>query len=219
MSAPGIRVPADDVPVLMWLGQCTEDEATALERALDVQVSARRDVVSLAQRVHTIEEPTAEQLVDMLIGVTAFRLSHGQPIESVAVGVAKAHQLKLRDAERQELQRRLLRLMSTKSVLLTAKALDLQHDQQRNFHTCRIFTEMRPVFDEFKPQEPIGFVTYHVLKVEYFEAGEYRSLFVPMDDADLERLAASVNRAKEKGSGIERWIVAAGLPVVNEEVE
>jgi hypothetical protein len=87
---------------------------------------------------------------------------------------------------------------------LRSKALTIFTDYQRTLHGANILTDMRYVFRSEPEQEPYGAVIAHLLKLSYHEDGGHKEFFVTMDDRDITRLKAVLERAKAKAATLRR---------------
>jgi hypothetical protein len=88
-------------------------------------------------------------------------------------------------------------LASDRAIAVSAKAGELLHEQQLNFCTARILTDVRPLYDE-AAQQIQGFMPFHTLAITYHESGETRETHINMDAKDLTRLRAQLERAEQK---------------------
>jgi hypothetical protein len=82
----------------------------------------------------------------------------------------------------------------------------------RVFHSARILTDIRPVFGRDADVPPIGAVIAHVLKIDYFSQGDSGSLYVSLNNRDLELLRNLVDRAFTKLKTLRAVLESTGLP-------
>ena len=107
------------------------------------------------------------------------------------------------------------RLLSSASVRLTSKALDISYDFERLFVGGRFVTSIRPVFDETR-EHIVGGAIVQTLRLAYLAGtGEENTLSIALDRADIVRLMKSCEVALAKGQELaqlssDRW----GLPTM-----
>jgi hypothetical protein len=109
------------------------------------------------------------------------------------------------------------RLLSTHSVTLAAKALDISYDFERVYIAGRLLTSIRPVFDD--PRESIvGSTIVQTLRIEYVAGnGDQSSISIAVDADDIRQLMTecerSLNKAKTAKTQIEhKWNLEAIIP-------
>lgn len=105
---------------------------------------------------------------------------------------------------------RLAELLKTEAVGLSSRADDIQHEEPNIFTTARILTDIRPVF-EVDAIRARGALIIHNLKITYFHNGDYRDLYISMDNADLTLLRSVLDRAEKKSDALKAVIDKAGL--------
>lgn len=88
-------------------------------------------------------------------------------------------------------------LLSAKALRVSSRADDIQHEQANSFSGIRILTDIRTVFDD-DATEAQGALIIHQLKLTYFCSGEYRDIYIAMDNADLRSIRSAVDRAERK---------------------
>lgn len=172
----------------------------------------------MAEAVKSEAQDPAD-IVEMLLGISILRFGHGQTAEEVAEGVSSSSDLKVEGRIRQRLSARLASLLTAESLVLIAKAIDLRQDQQRVFHTARILTDLRPIFSDDVNSPPVGTVAFHELKLEYYEDGDIRSIFVGLSEEDLNALSRAVERAQSKSAAIAKWTLGSDLRQIEPEAE
>lgn len=121
------------------------------------------------------------------------------------------------DASRREgwlsIQEPLAKLLDSRSVIVTAKAVDLLYDYEHFFVSAKILTDVRPVFDEGK-NDIVGAAINQTLRLEYTDgAGKRATISMSMDDDDIEWLKRSCEEALRKGEKSsklvkEKWSVS-----------
>ena len=106
-------------------------------------------------------------------------------------------ELALSETERIDFEKRLNKLLSVKSLLISSKVERLRLDYAATLHDAKILSDIRPIFD--KPDErPVGCAISHTLEIEYHESGEHKEFYVVLDDEDLQKMKRIVQRAEAK---------------------
>lgn len=129
-----------------------------------------------------------------------------------ATDLANSPKLDLSDAEREQLAEFLHQVLALPATSTSAKAEAMLFEGERIFLSCRIVTDIRPVFGSDVATAPQGAILRHMLRVEFLKAnGDRDSLFVALDPADLEELGGTIERATQKAESIKDLLPEAGL--------
>ncbi|WP_346622565.1 hypothetical protein [Blastococcus montanus] len=216
-----IIVPDTDRPTLQWLAKAPPELVQQLAAAIGAAAVPQR--TSLAARLGEVRLPEggpgAQQITDALLGVNSFRFSHGQTVEETVEGLARSQSLSLGDEERVRLREHMAALLHQRPLEVVAKAIDLRSEQDRLFHLSRIYTDARPVYGDDADLDPVGYVSFHILKIDHYEDGDYRSFRVALDDEDLDNLRDSVDRAVRKRGSLHRYMQERHIPLIDVEVD
>jgi hypothetical protein len=94
------------------------------------------------------------------------------------------------------------------------KASIVRTDYERVFQSSRIFTDVRPIFQGIDSL-PSTIAISHNLKLTYSRNNEKEEFFVALDDADLEQLIESLNRARAKSKLLKDWYISSNLKVLD----
>jgi len=97
------------------------------------------------------------------------------------------------------------------SLGVTAKAMDLMTDHERNFHDTRIVTDVRHIFAADPAQPPKAAVVAHVLNLVYSEIDGVKEMYLALDASDLKRLKSVIERAEAKEANLRKMIRDTGL--------
>lgn len=102
-------------------------------------------------------------------------------------------------------------IFEVSSLGVKQKALNLAFSQERLFSSCRILTDIRPVYSDIG-NEPINIsaaFVFHTLKISFTENDESKDFYMSLDADDLAKLKSSVDRAVNKGKiakqAISKW--------------
>ena len=99
------------------------------------------------------------------------------------------------------------------TLLLRQKALELTYAHQNIFKRCQIMTDLRPVFNAVGDAIHAMVLT-HVLSVEYFDGVRGQRIEFALDEADVEELRKSAERAKRKTDTAKEKFAVFGCPLV-----
>jgi hypothetical protein len=112
-------------------------------------------------------------------------------------------------------KRRLVRLLSIKTLGVAAKAANVAYQSLRHAHGLRVLTDARPVFGSDVNDGPIAFTILHTLQIDYFEDGQNREWYISLDADDIESLRAAANRAAGKETALRSLLARLGLPILS----
>lgn len=161
---------------------------------------------ALAREVLPSEQTAmADRLIPALLSLGG--QLRGTPPEQVAEAVAGSADLELAPDARERLRGRVLALLNSRAIATTASAVELLTQHERNYQTARVFTDIRPVFQERVTDPPTGAVIVEMLQIQTWDReGEGETLYVAMDESDLIELREVVNRALEKTATLRRFL-------------
>jgi hypothetical protein len=108
------------------------------------------------------------------------------------------------------LERKLTALLEVQPLVVSAKAFDLQHEYEKLFMAARIVSDTRTVFNQ-AGTEAVGTMIVHNLNIKYSENGQFKEVFIAMDDADLAKLRRVLDRAEAKTTVLEKLIEKTGV--------
>jgi len=106
----------------------------------------------------------------------------------------------------------LAELLKLESVSIAAKALDVSYEYANVLQYSRIMTDIRPIFSE-EADEIEGAVVSFTMRMNYFNAGERKSVSIALDATDLEILAYQCHRALVKAETAKRRLAAKNLGI------
>jgi hypothetical protein len=200
---------------LRVLASLDEVKFASMANSLESLAVASPTVEDLSDRmlaaVPSFDEPTAAALAEAVISIIGGREVHHDPTAAFVDGVATSTDLALDEASQRVLSDRLMRLIGLAPVMIVGKAADVAADQERIFHSARVFTDLRPVFGDDPSAGPLGAVVLHTLKVDYLRNGVVEDVYVVMDNEDLETLASVIDRARAKNTSIGRFLDETGF--------
>jgi len=168
----------------------------------DVPALSRTDVESILRTLYSLcafisdeETPLAEHLSEL----------------TSAMQASGRTELALSENERIDFERRLNKLLSVKTLLISSKVERLRLDYPATLHDATILSDIRPIFD--KPDErPVGCAIAHTLEIEYHESGEHKEFYVVLDNEDLQKMKRIIQRAEAKAGSLKALLKTTGLP-------
>lgn len=91
-----------------------------------------------------------------------------------------------------------------------SKSERVQNDHANIFRQARLYSEIRPIFDE--NYEPSTAVVTHNLKIDYTDSGgQRRVIFFALDNQDLAQLLSTVQREDNKRQGLDKFMSQTGM--------
>jgi hypothetical protein len=211
-----LQVPPQHKDGFLAVRDLTDDEFGAFVAMLDgiaaVDCFPVDDLVRQAvDSVPRLSKKEAQGIIRALQSVQTGRTIHGDSLTGFANGIATSDSLKLAPEEAALLARRIEILANPPAIGVTAKAADVAREHERIFHSARILTDIRPVFDDDASNPPVGAVVTHTLRIDSFTKGSMEDYFVALDTRDLIQLQTIVNRAIEKNRSLNRVLDSIGF--------
>lgn len=98
---------------------------------------------------------------------------------------------------------------------LSVKANDLLVQNERNFLSAKIISDIRSVFKEDEVGEkPLAAVISHTLKIEFAQEGEKSAFYIGIDESELIELRRALERAEDKACVLRNQINLLGIPYI-----
>lgn len=172
--------------------------ATDLPRALI------RAVLAVTSSLLLTRERVGSAKTELAAEVAALAVSRG--IAGLKEGAPEA----------QAFQEFLLALMEQEdSIGVSAKASDVLVDHHRPLLSCRILTDLRPIFSGKENPQPVAGVIVHTLKlITQVGRGEESTFYFALDEADLRDLAETIERAMKKEMALKVKLNEANWPCI-----
>lgn len=165
----------------------------------------------ITESVPRLATREARSLIRALLSVESARHVHGHSVGEFADGVASSGTLDLSPEVAAELARRVETLAQVPAIAITAKAIDIADENDRDYHSARIITDLRPVFGDDATQPPVGVVVIHLLRIDAFKNGQVEDYYVALDNADLSELHRVVSRAIDKNASLSQVLDNTGF--------
>lgn len=219
-SGSRVRVPDRFASSFAQLGEVPDEEFDAFVTSLtDARPTLHAEALSAS--VHT-SAPTlghegVKGLVAALVSLVGLARMNEWGADEAARIVADSENVSTGPAERDDaLARRLAAILSTRSIALLGKAMDMGTEHDRVMISTRILTDLRPVFNSDVDEAPGGALLTHTLKIEFVhDAGTVGNIYVAMDEDDIANLRALLDRADQKGATLKGMIAKMGVSYMN----
>lgn len=205
-----------------------EDQVRELVSVLENEPTTLKRV-ELQRRIEgktTIRPSDLDSIMETLISLYALRdstedLPLPDFVEVVSEMVDESHveELKFTDEEdRERFKTKLVQLLGIDSLDIAARAADILYARERTIHgKPRVFTDIRPIFDEGPEPSPRGASIVHTLKMSYHEGGRVRELFVALDTENVNDLIDALDRANSKAEALKKFLDGTDIQYIDLE--
>ena len=151
-----------------------------------------------------------EEIVRALDSMTHVRLRADRTVEQFLRDITSSFESQFESPQdRKKVLDRVSAFLSTKALLVSARAYDLQHDFDRIFVSAKIVSDVRTVFDQ-GGKEIQGSIIVHNLNITYAQDGDFKDFYLAMDSADIAKLRAVLDRSDAKTGALKGLIGSAG---------
>jgi hypothetical protein len=210
-----LMIPHSHREALEKLARLDDDAFAAIVRIVGTPVNTFRRgelVTEIAEAVAGFTKNNAHLLLASILSAQTIRQRQAwSPIEA-AEAIADVNGLDVGDL-RPQLVRRLVAILELPDLFRVAKAIDLITEQERLFHDARIVTDIRTIFSDSRPQQPIAAMIIQQMKVEFHEESGIRSVFLALDGGDIANLREILDRAQEKYDTLKSVVTGMNLPL------
>lgn len=97
-----------------------------------------------------------------------------------------------------------------KTIGISSKALDLLTDQSRVFYSCKIVTDIRPVFNDDGSAIEASIII-HNLRIHFGQDNDHKDFYVTLDSRDIQNLRAVLDRAELKAEYLKTLLESSGV--------
>lgn len=108
-------------------------------------------------------------------------------------------------------------LLSNAAIVRLAKRIEVQYAHERVLQSFRIFTEMRPIFDEEVSPHFDAAVLTHSVEIAYLGSGEMSDTYLTISDSDLLAIKKQIDRALEKSAAMKQFLDRAGVTLLTDK--
>ncbi|HEX7478905.1 MAG TPA: hypothetical protein VF331_13955 [Polyangiales bacterium] len=201
------------------------DEAlSALCTALEsVQPQARSWLLAgeVRDRLGTIAGLDVDDAIRLLLMLYRVRFEQEAEPQAFVAAIQEAaeasgdERLKATPAQWTLLSSYLVRMLSLDGALgLTARAINVAYEFPRHLHDSRIMTDARPIYGHDVTEGPKAFLMMHVLRMTVHEDGEDREWHVALDNDDILKLQAVLERALAKEQSLSALLKKTNVSVL-----
>lgn len=134
--------------------------------------------------------------------------------ESLADRAAANIDLAVDPEARSRFASRVLDLAESTSLKLLGKAIALGFEHARILTESRLFTDLRPIFDNTLDDypRPEAMLMVHTLKLEYIAPDNaLKSIYVVLDENDIDSLSETLARARQKSDILKSTLAEVGI--------
>jgi hypothetical protein len=205
---PTVHVPEPFKPILDRIASMTDaDLQKVLETltGLAPQVKPESLVKSAGESSSGLSG--LEDIVQALIGLSLTKVRYDVPLDEFVRDVSRTSSKK----DPTILEGRLRSLLSTESLLQSAKAFDIQHEYEKVFRSAKIITDIRPTFNPAGTEATGAMIVHNLTVTDFQNNQQLREVIFALDDADVLALKRVLERAEVKTGALEAVIGKAGL--------
>jgi hypothetical protein len=211
---PSFFIPEGFKPAVARIAAMSDKEIDDLRSALS-SAAPSLNIKALAAHAQTAlknDFPDLEDIVQTLASMNNARVGADVSAKDFARDVAEqfASRKDKLPPGADTLERKLTSLLEVEPLVVSAKAFDLQHEYEKLFMAARILSDTRTAFNQ-AGTEAVGTMIVHNLNIKYSENGQFKEVFIAMDDADLAKLRRVLDRAETKTAALEKLIEKTGV--------
>jgi hypothetical protein len=197
-------IPEDDVSKLEKIGDMGEVEFASVVGAMREtapSVLPGGYAAALLKKNPALKEAGVNSILTVVLSLSRAKEASGMDFEKVVELVTQflteAHSGRFPAEKLSRLRKRIQILFEAgTAITVGARSLNLLTACEHLFTDARIFSDIRPVFGD--PVESAGAVIIHNLRISFRQNDETQEFFVALDNNDLERLKAVIDRAEKK---------------------
>jgi hypothetical protein len=213
---PKLQIPETYRRSIASLSDLSEEQVAAVSAALRSATKTKAAAIAASIAV-PVED--AEQLLEAVLPFYSIPDEFGVTAEQFAEDVVDAVRSEWSerapdDAAEAEKRFRshLAQLTNVKEFSTLMKALSVLAAFERPFQSARVFTDLRPVFDEEVGAGVVGMGLVHNLKITYEGPDHiFEDLYVALTTADIRKLKEVLERAETKASQLRQQLGSTGI--------
>ena len=200
------------IAIIRDLQQSTFDTLAAdLERSLES--------IQANQKLSPEKAQLLKDTVEMLYAVRAY---NDVPLNEFINDILESLEFhkEIAPSAIEPMRSKLARILDVSALRVAAKAALLHQEHERTFCTARIFTDVRPIYDNGAKVPPSGAIITHTLKISYHESegGEIHDIFVAMGSDDIRELQDVLNRATDKAVSLRGVLEVSKLRYIDPQL-
>lgn len=216
---------AEELPEELMAGtkellSLSDDEVRQLAELLQqISPSFSRKKVSEAVGAAWPDRPQAtDAVVNSLTRMESFRSFAEIPLAKFLNLFLSDENLEGKEIEQSQvplLEKRLSQLLTIPSISATGKAMVILTGHEHAFLSSRIFTDIRTIFGDDDALEPTAAVLIHMLRIRYMTSSETKEFFLALDNSDIQKLRASLDRAIQKSKVLQQSLNTTRLRFID----
>lgn len=206
---PSFYIPEGLKPAIARIAALSDAEVERLASALSSASSTLNIKTLIAQVQAAVKNGPTDvgEIVQALASMNNARVGANMSARDFARDVGEQAR-KVPGAD--TLERKLSLLLEVETLVVSAKAFDVQHEYERLFIAARIVTDTRTVLNQ-AGTEAVGTMIVHNLNIKFSENGQFKETFIALDDADIVKLRRVLDRAEVKTATLEKLIEKTGV--------
>jgi len=215
-----VEIPNEEQGIIASLLRLADPALEGLEHALCEAKPTldRQDLTSQLRREPALAEISdLDEIVRSLVNVAGTAYSGQVPVEEfvqIVVDAIRSDQVvELSDTDAAVLSERLTKLASSRCLEVIAKGSFLLRQNDRNFQTAQIATDMRPICLGTDLKVSAGLIL-HQLAIHTTRNGRREAIFVTLDSNDLAAMSEVVSRATKKERSLREFADSAKIPIL-----
>ena len=162
-----------------------------------------------------VSSEDVSEIIASIMSLSSHRVHDDSTPEELAEQVAQAASdsgIAIQsNKERDSFKKKLIRFFELSTLYVSSKALGILQSNENVFCTCRILTDVRPVFGTDAKVPPVAAVVVYMLDISYHKDGDVKHLYIAMDSLDIDTLKDALNRAETKAETLKPLIKKAGV--------
>lgn len=182
-------------------------------------LSRKKFIACVSSKVEGVEIGDIEEIISTLLALHSFRAFIDKTIPDFVEDIAYAQNLtdlEIPSEGQERIKERLVNFLSSKTLSVTAKALDVLTEHERVFDSVRIITDVRSIFGEgltdIDIESPLAAVVIHMLKIRYNRGGDLEEFYVALDTEDIVEVRKCLERAEAKARNLKAMLNTANVP-------
>lgn len=219
MAVPDLHLPSRQAQSLLWLAELSDDQFTALDRAV-THAQAQKPFPVLVRDFAEARGYRPDQggrAANTLVSLKQFARQGEHSSSEIATAVELDPEFEEQSEARKILADRVRTALSWRTLQDYERASDLLGASQNLLWDSRILTDLRPLFSSEEEADIEAGLVVHTLELTYWDGSRVSNFYVAMDRDELRGLQRAVRRALNKDASIEKFMTDAKLPRVGIE--
>ena len=183
-----------------------------------------RDFASHVAKKVTITTDDITEIIRVIVTLYSVRADVDLPIAAFvdkiieAMKEAESEELSPQDDNWEGFQARVTELLSFDYPLgVIAKSVEVMLENEHNFHSARVLSDLRPIFGNDPSEQPAACVILHQLKISYHEGNQLKEFFITLSTEEIRQLRTVLNRAEAKAQSLKALMDSVSVPMLEGE--